>query len=534
MRYAGTAADGSYHSSAWSGKTAERSSASAAANLLPLQTDIRQLMSPEISELADSSPPDGGGLEDDPSDSSDVRDGTCHDSGGSWQGAAVASYRESRGAPSGTGTTAEESTEERGRSRTQSYVGGLLPGLGECDVVLVLDDDGSRLPVHSCLLAAFSGAFRDLFLCRNGLSCRRLRCRPCGEGGDRYSSGELVERSTGTSDASCDAGVGVDDQRKRSRDVHPLLAGRGLTGEKIDAERRARRASGSTSEAAVAAAALAATSVAENTGWQSPAGVEWRVARGEVLVRFWGAGTVAAIVRHVYTGQTPAGVHTDGLGRLLAASVALRMPRLMRQVEHLLAASLSSKKGNDRSAQLKQVARLLRAVRVLRATDLEHRCTLYLQANGGFPAVMKVNFGCGLIGDRRTMIGDQKLSRGPECAIVWLAAASSCLVFLFVRPAQNSKNNKCPVACRANVAATPGATRSFSQRVGRYAGFGPLGWQRLPWIRSSACVVIVGGGFGCSWFRFCGGGGGEACGGLVPSQARGGFRPARSSPARPA
>lgn len=393
--YAGTGADGSYQGcSAWAGKTAERSSAasSAAASLLPLQTDMLRLMSPEISELAASSPPDGGGLEDDPSDGSGAREGACHGSGGPWQGEAVTLCRESRGAPSGAGVPTEESTKEGGRSRTQQYVGGLLPGLGECDVVLVLDD-GSRLPTHSCLLAAFSGTFRDLFLRRNGLNCHQSSCCASCCRGSRFSHGETVgEGSTGTSDACCDAGV--DDQRRSSRDVQPLLMARSLTGEGVDEKRRPRQASGSVSEAAVAAAALAVSSVAENTPRQPPAVVEWRPARGEVLVRFWGEGTMAAIVRHTYTGQAPADVHADGLGRLLAASVALRMPRLMRQAEHLLAASLSSQKGSDRSAQLKEVARLLRAARALLATDLEQRCTLYLQANGGFPAVMKVNCGC--------------------------------------------------------------------------------------------------------------------------------------------
>lgn len=63
-------------------------------------------------------------------------------------------------------------------------VGGLLPGLGECDAVLILADE-SRLPVHSCLLAAFSGAFRDLFLgfsdChRPNERCRSAYPRRCG------------------------------------------------------------------------------------------------------------------------------------------------------------------------------------------------------------------------------------------------------------------------------------------------------------------------------------------------------------------
>lgn len=385
VRYAGISADDNNHGSAWSGKTAERSAASAAANMLPLQTDICQLMSPVISEFAESAPPDGGGLEEDPNDSFDVRRGSCEDSGRSWRGEAMEFRRQSEEASAGAGKGTEVSIEKKEGNQTR-YVGGLLPGLGESDVILVLDD-GSRLPVHSCLLAAFSGTFRDLFLRQNGLNYRGLCCAPCDHG-NRCSSGRSVGTLTGTSDAFCagaNGDVGVDDQRKRSRDVQTLLAS-----EEAD-EKRPRQASVSTSEAAAAAAAaFAATSIAENTAWQSPAVVEWKPARGDVLVRFWGAGTMAAVVRHMYTGQAPVDVHIDGLGRLLAASVALRMPRLMRQVEHLLSASLSSLKGSNRSAQLKQVAKLLRAARVLRAADLEHRCTLYLQANGGFPAVMKV------------------------------------------------------------------------------------------------------------------------------------------------
>lgn len=489
VKYAGTGADDSYEGSTWSGKNANRGPVSASASLLPLQTDICRLVSPEISELADSSPPDGGGLGEDPNDSLE-----------------------------GTQT---------------QYVGGLLPGLGECDVVLVLDD-GSRLPVHSCLLAAFSGTFRDLFLRRNGLSCQGLCCD-----GTCCSSGELVGSLAGSSDASpavADYGVGVDNRRKRSRDVQPLLAG-GRSLSEGAGDKRTRQAPDATSEAAVAAAGLTATSIAENRVWQSPAVIEWKPARGDVLVRFWGAGTMAAVVRHLYTGQSPADVHMDGLGRLLVASVALRMPRLMRQVEHLLSASLSSQKGSDRSAQLKEVARLLRAARVLRATDLEHRCTLYLQANGGFPAVMKVKCGCGtcqLLVQFAALGDESRLTAGSVQRFDFGIKVFGTLAF---RLAQFEKYRTPPpfLATRSNLVATPGATSPCSERVGRYTGFGPSDWQRLPGIRSRACMVIVGGGLCCFWFHCCGGGGGgEACGGLVPSQACGGFRPARSSTARPA
>ena len=145
---------------------------------------------------------------------------------------------------------------------------------------------------------------------------------------------------------------------------------------------------------AVAVAALASLqpcSRAENDPRrrQPPVFIEWGVARGEVLVRFWGPGTMAAVVRHVYTGRPPTEVHADGLARLLSASASLRMPRLMRQVEHLLSATLAQQRTGARSAQHEEAARLLRGARALGAADLEDRCTLYLQANGVFPAVMK-------------------------------------------------------------------------------------------------------------------------------------------------
>lgn len=271
------------------------------------------------------------------------------------------------------------------------YVGGLLPSLGECDVVLVLDD-GSRMPVHSCLLVAFSGTFRDLFLRRSGNHCHQKGCTYSKHGGSAAEANPVA--GTGALGVSATAGngnLGEDDRRKRSRDVQTLLTRHKPCSEAVGGGRRLNTP-GSTSEMAVEAAAFAVTSIAENSAWQSPAVVEWRSPRGEVLVRFWGAGTMAAVIRHVYTGQPPSELHAYALGRLLAASVALRMPRLMRQVEHLLSNSISVHKSKDRSAQHTEVAELLRAARVLHTTDLEDRCTLYLQANGVFPAVMKVKW----------------------------------------------------------------------------------------------------------------------------------------------
>lgn len=354
--YAGTSPDANHRGSAWSGSSVVGVDAfsRSGATTLPLQADVFQAISPEISVVAESAPPDGGGLDEGSCQSFDVRAGLSGDSCRSWLG--------------------EENTET-----AKEYVGGLLPALGECDVVLVLDD-GSRLPVHSCLLAAFSTTFCDLFLHQQGRHRKGTGCA-CSIDGIQSSNGILTEteptngNSPGNGEPAVVTTTGAvheDDCRRHSRDVHPLLVGL------------------NSSYAAVAAAAFAATVIADNTRGRSPAAVEWGSAKGEVLVRFWGAGTMAAVVKHLYTGQPPFDSHVDGLGRLLVASVSLRIPRLMRQVEHLLSASLSRRKGNDRSAQHAEAATLLRAARVLRAKDLEERCTLYLQANGVFPEVMKV------------------------------------------------------------------------------------------------------------------------------------------------
>lgn len=360
VRYAGTSPDANHRGSAWSGNNVVGGVgvgvAAARATALALQTDVLKAMSPEITEVADSAPPDGGGLEEVSYQSFEVQSGLSGDSGGSWQG----------------GKNAEVAKE---------YVGGLLPALGECDVVLVLDD-GSRLPVHSCLLAAFSRTFCDLFLRQHGQHCKGTGCACSTHGNQRFNGKSAETESSigkipGNGEPTVAATTGAvheDDQRNHSRDVQPLLAGR------------------NSSQAAVATAAFAATLIANNTIRRSPAAVEWGSARGEVLVRFWGAGTIAAVVRHLYTGQPPSGTNVNGLRRLLVASVSLRIPRLIRQVEHLLSASLSHRKGNDRSAQHAEAATLLRAARVLQAKDLEGRCTLYLQANGVFPAVMKVQY----------------------------------------------------------------------------------------------------------------------------------------------
>ncbi|CAM9822278.1 unnamed protein product [Ectocarpus sp. 4 AP-2014] len=379
--YAGTSPGESRRGGGWSGNGGA-GSVTTPATTLPLQADILQRLSPEVLEISDSAPPNGGGLEVDPEYDCDMLDGVSVDFREMWRDKGSARREPSAGGSKETLAEGEAATRP---GRPVEYVGGLRPALGECDIELVLED-GSRLPAHSCLLAAFSGTFCDLFLRRHGRCSRRTF--PAARGG----SCSKRQPVPGASEVAAAAADGREmDQRTRSRDVHHLLAGHDPPGQgRGAASEHQRQTSPSISEAAVAAAAFAATATVENTAWWAPAVIDWGPGRGEVSVRFWGAGTMSAVVKHVYTGQPPSNMHADGLGRLLVASVSLRMNRLIRQVEHLLSARLSPQKGKARSLQHDEAARLLRAARVLRATDLEKRCTLYMQANGVFPAVMKL------------------------------------------------------------------------------------------------------------------------------------------------
>ncbi|CAM9560352.1 unnamed protein product [Ectocarpus sp. 8 AP-2014] len=379
--YAGTSPGESHRGGGWSGNGGA-GSATTPATTLPLQADILQRLPPEVSEISDSAPPNGGGLEVDPEYDCDVLDRVSVDIREMWREKDLARREPSAGGSKETAAEGEAATRP---GRRVEYVGGLRPALGECDIELVLED-GSRLPAHSCLLAAFSGTFCDLFLRRHG-RCSRPTC-PAARGG----SSSKRQPVPGASEFAAAAADNREmDQRTRSRDVHYLLAGHDPPGQgRGAASEHQRPTSPSISEAAVAAAAFAATATVENAAWWAPAVIDWGPGRGEVSVRFWGAGTMSAVVKHVYTGQPPSNMHADGLGRLLVASMSLRMNRLIRQVEHLLSARLSPQKGKARSLQHDEAARLLRAARVLRATDLEKRCTLYMQANGVFPAVMKL------------------------------------------------------------------------------------------------------------------------------------------------
>lgn len=438
--------------------------------LLPLQSDIADAISPELAWIADSAPLDGGGLEvdyattphgfdNDQDQHDDVRSVMSGVNGfiaSPWQ-------QLPKRLPPGNREKDSEAARIRMKLKKEKkfeYIGGLMRSFGHCDAVLVVED-GSRIPVHACLLAAFSGTFRDLFALspqRSGCFCWSRHHRKNGSGMKQPSScGSLQHSATkresglstatmmGVNDeptdiavASIDAAVKgceeKDHRRTRVRDIQALLAfGGGNSSESagatsgVVARIRSSSAQPATRATPVAAATAAMAVVASLSATPSataaflgktsaalkddysapkcpkqqqesplaPLVVGWAAARGEIIVRFWGAGTMAAVVRHVYTGQPPMNnQNMDSLGRLLAAAVSLRMPRLMRQVEHLLSAMVPhQKKGGVRRPTVEhgEVARLLRGARALGVTtDLEERCTLYLQANGTFPAVMKV------------------------------------------------------------------------------------------------------------------------------------------------
>ena len=336
-------------------------------------------MSPEITDVARSAPLNGGGslngggLEEDPPSQG-------------FDGRGEALLQE------GYGSLLDRPRMEGERIE---HFGGMLPAFGECDVVLILED-GTRLPAHSCLLTSFSGAFGDMFLRRRGHY--GLNSNAAG-----VSTMMAVAPGEGSAAGDCAPTAAAESAREeeqlsRARDIQALLEWRVVSSDKgsSGALKRPQSASSPVTAVAMAVAAVASLKPCSSAEYDSrrrpqqpPAVVEWGVSRGEVLVRFWGPGTMAAVVRHVYTGRPPSEVHADSLARLLCASASLRMPRLMRQVEHLLSATLAQQRSGARSAQHEEAGRLLRGARALGAADLEDRCTLYLQANGVFPAVMK-------------------------------------------------------------------------------------------------------------------------------------------------
>lgn len=358
--------------------------AGGATRLVALQTCLLECQSPDIRHAADTAPLNGGGLQSEglvPEiiELFDDLESIAQDSAGRStsvsESIATLSRTPDESGLSEKGERVEEAIERR--SSRVEYVGCRMSALGECDVVLVLED-GSRLPVHSCLLAAFSGAFRDLFV-------HRHRCQSSECAASSSSFGSAVAELQPT------LSVTRHRQHFRSRaiDVQALLSS-----EKVSPVPPGERPSVATLvSAAIVMMNHSHTGpfASNGTGRTSISFVRWGRAKGEVLVRFWGPGTMAALVAHVYSGRPPDEVRTDGLGRLLAAAVSLRMPRLARQVEHLLSATVNDQqRGSGKSAQHIEVARLLRGGRALGAADLESRCTLHLQANGSSPAVMKV------------------------------------------------------------------------------------------------------------------------------------------------
>lgn len=395
MIYAGTSHGGTARGAGGSGAAAGATAATAVATL-PLQTDMLKCMPPEIADITESAPLNGRGLEEDALSKRGFDDAEAVSQGsfGSWPDR-----------PKTEGGDTER-------------VGGLLPALGECDVVLILED-GSRLPAHSCLLASFSGTCRDLILRRRG----HHHGRDCSNSNGTAEVSTLGEALAAVGDRAPIAAaehVREDNEQmlSRARDVQALLEWREASGRGSRSgaalKKRPPPASAPVTAVAVAVAAAVASfkpcSPAENDArrrrrQQPPAAfIKWGAARGEILVRFWGPGTMAAVVRHVYTGRPPTEVHADGLARLLSASASLRMPRLMRQVEHLMSATLAQTRTGARSAQHEEAAKLLRGARALGAVDLEDRCTLYLQANGVFPAVMKARRSFFFISARSTKL----------------------------------------------------------------------------------------------------------------------------------
>lgn len=174
--------------------------AAAGAALLSFQTDILDRMSSEIVEMEELSAANGGEFLID-SDriraslqardiSYEVRE-SAESSVGRDIGRAAAGWERPIG-------ISDENT-------NTARVGGLLPGLGECDAVLVLAD-GSRLPVHACLLAAFSGAFRDLFLRPSG--SRRYSNRGCCDNSNRSPACAPGEKPPMTVPSAAGGGIG--------------------------------------------------------------------------------------------------------------------------------------------------------------------------------------------------------------------------------------------------------------------------------------------------------------------------------------
>lgn len=506
-------------------------------------------MSLEITEVADSARPDGGGLQEDPQYCFDAQELA------NVYGCGCRQDGQSRGLEMWSRAESETVGKAKPRIRV-NHVGGLVAAFGEPDIDLVLED-GSRLPVHSCLLVAFSGTFRDHFLRPRRHRCRlkdRAQSVQGGTGSKCQSAGTLANAEPPVQEAPAaevkkpvaDAPGDVD-QRNRSRELEPLLA------RVRDAGSSGRpQAPASTSAAAVAAAAFAATSIAEQTAWPPPAIVYWGSKRGEVLVRFWGAGTMAAVVQHLYTGKAPSGVHVEGLGRLLVAAVCFRMSRLMRQVEHLLSASLSSKKSNTRAAQHAGAARLLRAARVLRAKDLEDRCTLYLQENGVFPAVMKVKrifvrlfpnlcwcwCSTSKVQSLRcvTVFPLDLMSPSMPSYIMSHVVATHMVMYhrLFCSHRENlgrPKIRPTPVRVSNILSVAPGAAHSFSPRIGRDPRARSVERERISWVGPCARVDLFGGGYDSIGLR-CGDGGKASCR-PFSAQARRGFRPASAATARP-
>lgn len=423
--------------------------------ILPSQTEILECMSPEVREVAESAASlNGGGggvLEDSDYMKASLSRWTSCWGECSCRGGVV---REQSGTFSeGNGGWDNCEHFETERDEKMASAGGFLPGLGECDAVLVLAD-GSRLPVHACILAAFSGEFRDLFLPRNGSgregSGRRSRtssnnqptrdkeedmvtlsvdehstaalggrtttpvrpadeARPCrgdssGSGEKRSSAdririagscmasmeskvqsirptvsslriegaGETLSANEGTyspraaaaaalaARAGVTAELDVEELHSRTNAIYAVLVeespaycrqaagdarprssprSRHTTSKAPAVDKPEPQPPGEIDAASFAAATAAAYSAMASTNHRAGnrktprklATIGWGMETAEVFVRFCGAGTMAAIIKHCYFGRPPTGFeHPKGLLQLLVAATSLQMSRSER------------------------------------------------------------------------------------------------------------------------------------------------------------------------------------------------------------